>query len=135
MPAIDRPLSDCRYCNRANCFVKLEMWEEAAADAGEAIARDETYGKAFALRGAARMTLENYDDAAKDYNQASELVSNTIPPPPSHTRSTRGLLGLLDLAVHRVDERYPEPTRHTTTIYPTGVDFERSALMTHCTGH
>ena len=26
-----------------------------------------------ALRGAARMTLENYDDACKDYNQASEL--------------------------------------------------------------
>jgi tetratricopeptide (TPR) repeat protein len=61
------------YCNRANCYVKLEMWEEAAADAGDAIARDERYGKAYALRGQARMTLENYDDACKDYNQASEL--------------------------------------------------------------
>jgi hypothetical protein len=25
-----------RYCNRANCFVKLEKWEEASADAGAA---------------------------------------------------------------------------------------------------
>lgn len=53
--------------------MKLEQWEEAASDAGEAIARNETYGKAFALRGQARMTLENYDDACKDYSRASEL--------------------------------------------------------------
>jgi cytochrome c-type biogenesis protein CcmH/NrfG len=53
--------------------VKLEEWEEAAFDAGEAIARDEKYGKAYALRGQARMTLENYDDACKDYSRASEL--------------------------------------------------------------
>lgn len=61
------------YCNRANCSVKLEEWEEAAFDAGEAIARNEAYGKAYALRGQARMTLENYDDACKDYSRASEL--------------------------------------------------------------
>ena len=53
--------------------MKLEEWEEAAFDAGEAIARDEKYGKAYALRGQARMTLENYDDACKDYSRASEL--------------------------------------------------------------
>eukprot|EP01043_Picozoa_sp_COSAG02_P066568 COSAG02_NODE_10406_length_1948_cov_1.087074_1_plen_37_part_10 len=37
--------------------MKLEEWEEAAFDAGEAIARNEAYGKAYALRGQARMTL------------------------------------------------------------------------------
>ena len=62
------------YCNRANCHVKLEKWEEAAADATEAITRDDKYSKAFALRGQARMSLENYEDAAKDYNQASQLA-------------------------------------------------------------
>ena len=53
--------------------MKLEEWEQAASDAGEAIARDEKYGKAYALRGQARMTLENYDDACKDYSRASDL--------------------------------------------------------------
>jgi len=62
------------FCNRANCHVKLEKWEEAAADATEAITRDDKYSKAFALRGQARMSLENYEDAAKDYNQASQLA-------------------------------------------------------------
>ena len=53
--------------------MKLEEWEEAAFDAGEAIARNEAYGKAYALRGQARIALENYDDACKDYSRASEL--------------------------------------------------------------
>lgn len=53
--------------------MKLEQWEEAAFDASEAIARNGLYGKAYALRGQARIALENYDDACKDYSRASEL--------------------------------------------------------------
>jgi tetratricopeptide (TPR) repeat protein len=61
------------HCNRANCYVKLGNWEEAAAEAGAAIDRNEAYSKAFALRGQARVQLNNYEDACADYERASEL--------------------------------------------------------------
>ena len=43
------------------------------ADAGEAIARNDKYSKAFALRGQARAQLKNYEDACMDYQSASDL--------------------------------------------------------------
>lgn len=59
--------------NRATAFFRLKKYAVVESDCNLAIALDSNYFKAYARRGAARFTLNNYESALEDYQMVLKL--------------------------------------------------------------
>lgn len=71
------PLNDAfnakLYCNRAAAQMKLNMWQTAFNDCGNALVLEPDYKKAFSRRAQCAMELERYKDAKRDYEKILEI--------------------------------------------------------------
>ena len=73
------------YCNRANTCLKLKRPEDCLADCERASQRDGSYAKPYALMGEAHIMMEEYEQAVRDYDRATDMdPSSQVPscPPP-----------------------------------------------------
>jgi len=61
--------------NTAMCQIKLSQKDEAIKSLNLAIKYNPKYAKAFVKRGDLKMDLEEFNDAIRDYSEASELDS------------------------------------------------------------
>ncbi|GIY82388.1 STIP1 homology and U box-containing protein 1 [Caerostris darwini] len=62
------------FTNRALCYIKLHQWEPANQDCKRALELDSTSVKGHFFCGQALLELENYDDAIKYLQRASDLA-------------------------------------------------------------
>ncbi|XP_067110794.1 RNA polymerase II-associated protein 3 isoform X1 [Osmerus mordax] len=67
------PLNPVLPTNRAACFFRQKKFAVAESDCNLAIALDTKYVKAYARRGAARFSLQNYASALEDYETVLQL--------------------------------------------------------------
>ena len=74
------------YCNRANTCLKLKRPEDCLADCERASQRDGSYAKPYALMGEAHIMMEEYEQAVRDYDRATDMDPSSqvpsCPPPP-----------------------------------------------------
>ena len=77
------------YCNRANTCLKLKRPEDCLADCERASQRDGSYAKPYALMGEAHIMMEEYEQAVRDYDRATDMdPSSQVPScPPPHSGS------------------------------------------------
>lgn len=59
------PLDCVYFTNRALCYLKLQLWEQAAKDARRSLELDPNWIKGHFFLGSALLEMENYNDAIK----------------------------------------------------------------------
>ncbi|XP_054707169.1 E3 ubiquitin-protein ligase CHIP-like [Uloborus diversus] len=64
------------FTNRALCYLKLHQWELACQDCRRALELDCTSVKGHFFFGQALLELENYDEAIKYFQRASDLAKD-----------------------------------------------------------
>lgn len=64
------------FTNRALCYLKLHQWELACQDCRRALELDSTSVKGHFFYGQALMEMENYDEAIKHLQRASDLAKD-----------------------------------------------------------
>jgi len=75
--AMDLDPTDVVYpANRAMCLIKQEKYAAAEMDCTLAIQLDKNYIKAYHRRGTARVKLQKYEDALKDFESVLKLEPN-----------------------------------------------------------
>lgn len=73
---IKNPLIPTYFTNRALCYLKLQQWELACQDCRRALDMDSTSVKGHFFLGQALLELENYDEAIKYLQRASDLAKD-----------------------------------------------------------
>lgn len=71
---IKNPTIPTFFTNRALCYVKLQQWEMAIQDCRRALDMDSSSVKGHFFMGQALLELENFDDAIKYLQRASDLA-------------------------------------------------------------
>ncbi|XP_013771924.1 E3 ubiquitin-protein ligase CHIP-like [Limulus polyphemus] len=71
---IKNPTMPTFFTNRALCYVKLQQWEMAIQDCRRALDMDSSSVKGHFFMGQALLELENFDDAIKYLQRASDLA-------------------------------------------------------------
>lgn len=71
---LKKPSSATYFSNRALCYVKLRQWELACQDCRRALELDANSVKGHFFLGNALLELENYEEAVKYLQRASDLA-------------------------------------------------------------
>lgn len=73
LDSINKKFNATLYYNKGLCYQELKDYEGCLLALDKSIRMNEGYTKAFIKRGETYMTLEDYEEALKDFNQARDL--------------------------------------------------------------
>ena len=68
----------CRYSNRSLCYIQLQNYTKAEADASKAITCDALFVKAWLRRGICRIARKDIQHAYFDLLRVSLIINDNI---------------------------------------------------------